>query len=164
MLSTILASSQPPDPLAGVSGPRHTEPGDDLPGGFVSLFNGRDLDGRSTRQPHNHHEDVLQCCKKSASIVVVWLATGCRRTARITLVQDSRRATTKSRSDRALYSLWLCSCASRNRIGLILESLATVLARRDERINKRFIVVGDLNVQALHVVVELLFSPRTDYY
>ena len=59
LFAVSVVYSQSPDTLSGNPGDQHTESGDDLPDGFVSLFNGKDLDGWSTRQPNNHEWSVV---------------------------------------------------------------------------------------------------------
>jgi len=53
------AHSQPPGTQSGNPGTQRSEPSDDLTDGFVSLFNGKDLDGWATRQPNKNEWSVV---------------------------------------------------------------------------------------------------------
>jgi len=51
--------SEPLGTQPGNPGARRTEAADGSPQGFVTLFNGKDLDGWTTRQPNNHDWSVV---------------------------------------------------------------------------------------------------------
>jgi hypothetical protein len=51
--------SEPPGTQAGKPGVQPSEPGRLSPPGYAVLFNGKDLDGWTTRQPNNHDWNVV---------------------------------------------------------------------------------------------------------
>lgn len=59
LFAVSVVYSQPPAVQAGDPGVQRKNSGDNLPEGFVSLFNGKDLDGWTTRQPNNDEWSVV---------------------------------------------------------------------------------------------------------